>query len=473
MMLLLYYQMKTIFNQSIFITLFLICNISGICQPVNGVKALDSVKKYFGRNYAGYADKVTPATQTAYQEHNRQAYTFAKRARSGADCYFVIDYWLDFFKDHHVYLKIPPPDTIETIKLGEQWLKQAADTNAIEGIYYTADSVYKIGVIKSKKGMRSYVGVILDSRASTWKPGQVKFELFDANNNRFKGIWYLRNHSAYISTIQGDLQKGLASEGWFKNGVRVQQEPDKPLFEEELHLNTFYKKLNDSTGYLRIRTFDLFEAKHIDSVIRANLASIQTTATLVIDLRSNSGGGDHSMSFLRPVIYTNPVKNIGVDLLLTPDNIAAWEKAIDKYRAEIPKTELDRMMQLLDIGRGKPRTAVNFASDYTDTLPTIWPMPVKVAIVIDHGCGSTTEEFLLLAKQSKKVVMAGEASKGVLDYSNVVEKDFFNPDLELHYPTTRSRRIDVGLGIDNVGIQPDIPLDLSTNNWLNELLIKL
>jgi C-terminal processing protease CtpA/Prc len=95
-----------------------------------------------------------------------------------------------------------------------------------------------------------------------------------------------------------------------------------------------------------------------------------------------------------------------------------------------------------------------------------------VAIVINHGCGSTTEEFLLLAKQSSKVVMAGEPSRGVLDYSNVVERDFYHPDLELHYPTTRSRRIDVGLGIDNIGIQPDIPLDLSTNNWLNELLIK-
>ncbi len=203
------------------------------------------------------------------------------------------------------------------------------------------------------------------------------------------------------------------------------------------------------------------------------MTGIQNMPTLVIDLRSNGGGGDHAMSFLRPIIYTNPVKNIGVDLLLTPDNITAWEKAIDKYRAEILKKELDRMMKLLDIGRGKARTSVNFASDYTDTLPDVWPMPAKIAIVINHGCGSTTEEFLLLAKQSTKVVMAGEPSSGVLDYSNVVEKDFYQPDFEFHYSTTRSRRLDVGLGIDNVGIQPDIPLDLKSNDWLNELLKKL
>ena len=453
--------MKTIFIA----TLILIGNISGICQPVNGVKILDSVRSYFERNYAGFADKVTPATQAAYQAYTREAYTFAKRARSNADCYFIIDNWLDYFKDHHVAIRIPPPDRVETIRLPEQSL--------LEGSYYTADSVYKIGLLKNKKGLRSYVGVILGSRAPTWKPGQVKFELFDAGGNQWKGIWYLRNHSAYISSFEGDLQSGLASEGWFKNGVLVQQEPVKPLFEEERRLNTFYKKLNDSTGYLRIRTFDLFEAKHIDSVVRANLENMQAMPTLIIDLRSNGGGGDRAMSFLKPILYTNPVKNIGVDLLVTPENSTAWEKAIDKYRAEIPKKELDRLVQLLNTGRGKVRASVNFSSDNTDTLPAVWPMPAKVAIVIDHGCGSTTEEFLLVAKQSSKVVMAGEPSKGVLDYSNVVERDFYGPDFELYYPTTRSRRIDVGLGIDNVGIQPNMLLDLSTNTWLNELLIRL
>ncbi|MBO9202974.1 MULTISPECIES: S41 family peptidase [Niastella] len=451
----------------------LFCGVSGICQPVNGVSVLDSVKTYMEKNYVGFTDKVSIRSLKSYWEYNRQAYAYAKLARSKADCYFVIDYWLDFFKDNHIYLRIPPPDTVETIKLDKKYLRQVADKNVVEGIYYNIDSVYKVAVIKSKKGVRSYVGVILESRAPNWKPGQVKFELMETGQDQFKGIWYLRNHSAYISTMPDSLQKGLSSEGWFKNGIVPTSTPSKPLFEEEQQANTFYRKLNDSTGYLRIKTFDLFEAKHIDSVIRTNLESIQTMPKLVIDLRNNGGGGDRSMSFLQPIIYTNPVKSIGVDLLLTRENIIAWEKAIYKYRTEIPKKEYDHLMQLLNQGRGKERFFVNFSPDNTDTLPAVWPMPAKVAIVINKGCGSATEEFLLLAKQSKKVVLAGEFSKGVLDYSNVVEKDFYDPDFELHYSTTRSRRIDVGLGIDNVGIQPDIPLDLSNITWLNELLIKL
>ncbi len=140
--------MNTFFNLSICTVLFLCISVIGICQPLNGVKKLDSVKSYFERNYVGYADKVTPATKAVYQEHNRQAYAFAKRARSGSDCYFVIGYWLDYFKDQHVSIRIPPPDTVETIPLGEQWLKQKADTNTVEGIYYNVDSTYKIGLIK-------------------------------------------------------------------------------------------------------------------------------------------------------------------------------------------------------------------------------------------------------------------------------------------------------------------------------------
>ena len=365
--------MKIIVNLSVFIFLFVGSSLTGISQPVNGVRMLDSVKSYFERNYAGFTDKVTPATQVDYLEHTSKAYAEAKRARTKGECFAVIEFWLDFFIDEHVYIHFPPDPT-------------------------------------------------------------------------------------YIEPEKHSVLRSL---------------PVAPFFIEEKQVNAFYKKLNDSTGYLRVKSFDLHYAHSIDSVINANLQSIQSMPRLVIDLRWNGGGGDRSTGFLQPIVYTNPIKCIGDDLLITPDNITAWENMINRYRSVMPKINLDHIMQLLEQGRGKARSWVNFASDINGILPAVWPMPVKVAIVINHDCGSTTEEFLLAARQSKKVVIAGAPSRGVLDYSNVVEKDFFNPNFELHYPTTRSRRIDVGLGIDNVGIQPDIPLDLDADNWLNELLIKL
>lgn len=241
-------------------------------------------------------------------------------------------------------------------------------------------------------------------------------------------------------------------------------------FSEENQVSTFFKTLNDSICYLRIKSFNGSHSRDIDSVIKTNLKSLQSKSKLIIDLRGNGGGSDLCMSYLQPVLYTNPVKNIGVDLLTTPDNTAAWELIIKQYRDQLPKEYLDNLLKKIHQFDGKVRATVNFAADYTGTLPAVWANPAKVAIVIDGKCASTTEEFLLFARQSTKTKIVGAHSLGVLDYSNVVPKEFSCPPFTLRYPTTRSRRIDAGLGIDNIGIQPDLPLDLSKDNWLDELL---
>jgi C-terminal processing protease CtpA/Prc len=40
-------------------------------------------------------------------------------------------------------------------------------------------------------------------------------------------------------------------------------------------------------------------------------------------------------------------------------------------------------------------------------------------------------------------------------------------EIEFHYSTTRSSRIDKGQGIDNIGIKPDIPLS-NDQDWIEE-----
>jgi hypothetical protein len=152
---------------------------------------LDSVKAYLERNYVGFADKVNAQTQKAYQAHVKQSYEYAKKAISPADHYVAINHYLTFFKDQHLYIS-PPADTthIEKINLDDKRIQQLYHTgkNNIEGIYYTGDSLYKVALIKSKKGLRSYAGIILTSKASTWKKGQVKFELIEKGFNQYLGI---------------------------------------------------------------------------------------------------------------------------------------------------------------------------------------------------------------------------------------------------------------------------------------------
>jgi C-terminal processing protease CtpA/Prc len=112
---------------------------------------------------------------------------------------------------------------------------------------------------------------------------------------------------------------------------------------------------------------------------------------------------------------------------------------------------------------------VNIVEDYIDTSYSPLLFPKNVVILINEGCASSTEQFLLEAIQSKKVTLMGQNTSGTLDYSNLRESGFCGIPYTLWTPTTRSRRIDNGEGIDGIGIKPTIYLN-EKQDWTQEAL---
>ena len=80
-------------------------------------------------------------------------------------------------------------------------------------------------------------------------------------------------------------------------------------------------------------------------------------------------------------------------------------------------------------------------------------------MIIDKNFESTTEQFLLDAvTNSSKLRICGERSTSILDYSNILGKKVPETNLEIRYVTSRSKRIDLGMWIDHVGIKPHVML---------------
>jgi len=93
--------------------------------------------------------------------------------------------------------------------------------------------------------------------------------------------------------------------------------------------------------------------------------------------------------------------------------------------------------------------------------------PKNIGIIINEENGGSAEQFLLAAKQSKKVKLFGSNTFGALDISNMYFVISPCKEFELGYCVSRSMRIPE-MSIDNKGIQPDYYLDKSVPayQWL-------
>lgn len=147
-----------------------------------------------------------------------------------------------------------------------------------------------------------------------------------------------------------------------------------------------------------------------------------------------------------------------MELLSTPLNNKRMEEfANDPEASPHDKKWAKDALEKLNKNLGK---FVNLDSSIVDleTSDTMYAFPKKVGIIINGGCGSTTEQFILAAKQSKKVKLFGTTTLGSLDISNMFSVESPCNDLELGYCLSKSFRIP-DFTIDGKGLQPDYYLD--------------
>lgn len=443
------------------------------------------LKKTIEENDAGFQYVVDRKGQGTYENYNADYLKKVKAVTEQSQCVDVLKQWLLFFRSGHLSLSAPKnndeKDKQQVINAYKDWerypISQAefkkylskVKQSGIEGIW--KNETYTIGIIKRKE---EYIGFIIDGEDSYWQKGQVKLRLKPAlAGDGYEGIYYMKDHSTQkLKKIQ-QIGNNFMSLDWF-NFTRVSpQYTDSKSITDYVALITspvpVASQISDKTFLLRIPTFSGTQKKYIDSLITRYHNSIAKTENLIIDIRNNGGGSDGSFQKLLPYLYTNPIRTIGVDYLSTPLNNKRMEFIIGSgdFSAE-DKEWAKKGLQKLNANIGR---FVNLADDdkvEIYKMDSITAYPKNIAILINENNGSTAEQFLLTAKQSRKVKLFGTTTAGVLDISNMYYVESPCKTLRLGYSLSKSRRIP-GMAIDAKGIQPDYYIDSSIlpQEWID------
>jgi hypothetical protein len=421
------------------------------------------------QNYAGWETKITPQTRAAFEAAVATQRPLAGEATSDEAFLLAAQGLLEFFADGHLTIRLSssgdsPPSAAPTLDWTETSVKARLDAAAaklepLEGIWETIGGRYRLGMLKNKSG--AFAAAVLATQADSWSIGMVKAEFQPVQSGSLTGVWRMGDHSP-TSVVGEFVSDGLfvidAAGGTYLRRVY----PPAPAL--DIHTvarriswpEVFFVKVTDRTAWLRLPSFNDSILPRLTSIMEEHKAELDTVENLIIDLRGNSGGSDYVYALLTPLICSRPVYGVGVQIKCSEDNIAGWEALLTN--PEIPAEQIEDIRQKIQNMRAnlggyfipEPSVAI-------DVCPEVKPFPKRVALLI-QGAGSSGEQFILEAMQSRKVTMFGKGpTAGVLDFANVRSFPLPSGRFEVGNPTSRSLRLP-NFPVDPNGIAPDVQI---------------
>jgi hypothetical protein len=447
------------------------------------------ITDYARRNYAGFEIKTAGAAGARYEALLAELRPGAAAAPTTAACDALIARWIDFFEDGHIWIRraadprssnvaIPAEtdDAIrarlagrERLELSEEEARariaaRGAERSPLEGIWELGDA-YRVAVVRDERPGRHYTMTTLRADSVWWIPGQVKATFAETGTGGYDVRFYMRDHSEQAWTGRVARNVLLMSQGspWIRVWPAVSGDLTPEQYAATQNRRFAARELATGTVLVQIPSFG--DPRGVDSLFAAERRRIRAADRLIVDLRGNGGGSDYNFRHLVPLIYTNPIRVVGMLALATDDNLRAHEALLSD--PEIPAAQRARIRSRI----ARMATARGGWYEFPDDVVRhrrVLRRPSRVDILVDRGCASSCEQFVLAARQSRKVTLYGDRTAGILDFGNVRAARMPGGTLSLHYPTTRSRRLPHD-PVDPHGIQPDvrIPADeLDAVGWV-------
>lgn len=427
-------------------------------QHCNCKASFEWVKKTFEENDAGYAHILKKKGTTAYDLHNQLTLKKIKNVKDVDTCIALMEDWVRFFRtDHYRFTKTAAAVAAQRKGIVDaDFSLPVQPADSIEGEWEGAGVA--IGI---KKHFDGYTGVRLSDKSVRFIVSADLHSAVRMKGTKLDSVKVVRFWGAHKQLLQLDnlllRRKGSAPE---------------PAVDEYYRVKTagvpFGYKRDSNTVYVHINSFNYENKRAIDSVLKSLHSAIIATPNLIIDLRDCQGGSDGSFSQLIQYIYTNPIRSVLAEFYSTPLNNKIWKGLLEREGLdEEEKETYTNISQLMDSKLGQ---YVNiFGKDVEITKRAkVLPYPQNIGVIIHENNFSTTEEFILKAKQSKEVKFFGRKTGGALDVSNMVEAKDPAGNFIFEYCISRSLRIPE-FPVDDMGMHPDFYLDqgIPETEWVD------
>ncbi len=440
-------------------------------------ESFEWLRSTFETNDAGFGYIVERKGRAAYNLHNSMTLEKVRAAQNGSECRAAMSEWLGFFRRGHIGIELLIPDPAPTVQNAaqttskpEMWTGDIAafkkeiatlETPGLEGVWEHVGGYYSVGIKAEGDG---YTCFITKSRLPFFKPGQISARI-SRSGEKWQTTYYDYNNGTISEVADGKPEMvanalmTLGGEKLFRVSPAIPADSQIGRYVKSISTRTPYlEQLNPTTLYMRIGTFNHTYKPAIDKMLADNFDKITSTENLIIDLRGNGGGSGTSYRELLPLICTDPVRTSTVSFLSTPLNIEKTAEILDI--AEMDEETRGRFAALVENMKARPGEFVSLYDEDVNikTYDTVYEYPRSVGIIMDGASASSTEQFLLAVKQSRKVKLFGTTTSGALDASNVRTTDSPDGRFQLAYTTSLSSRIP-GMAIDDIGLQPDYYLD--------------
>ncbi|HSJ05055.1 MAG TPA: S41 family peptidase, partial [Longimicrobiales bacterium] len=432
---------------------------------------------FAARNYAGFETKTAGDAGVEYDRLLAELRPAAAAASTELECNAILGRWVAFFGDGHLSYRragrqetasaAPATDDEVRARFADWPVRPMTEAQAreildglasgrspIEGIWQIGDGSYRAAVLRDDDDPARFTMSILRADSVWWLPGQVKARFIPTADETYAVQFFMRDHSEqnWAGRVMRNVLHLDGGSPWFRDWPVEPGDVSPEDYQASRNSRFGVRQLDPNTLLVQLPTFG--DAAGVDALFASEGDRIRGTERLVLDLRGNGGGSDYNFRALIPLIYSGPIRMVSNAALATDDNIRANELlAADTTLPAGIRVQLAGSV-------ARMRTALGGWYEFDDrVIDDLEPMPLPrtVAVVVDRGCASSCEQFLLAARQSSKVTIYGTRTAGILDFGNVRTGRMPGGTLVLNYPTTRSKRLP-DAPVDGTGILPDVEI---------------